>query len=73
MLIPSTLSLGDFVRRVTTKFGTPWTGLRMKFTDEEGMRISLRDEGDFELAIETAREGTKGRLEGRMEVWCVDV
>ena len=73
MAIPPMTSFTDFVERVTTKFGTSLTGLAMKFTDEEGTKISLRDESDFELAIETARESAKGRSEGKIEVWCVDV
>jgi hypothetical protein len=73
MAIPSTTSFKEFVERVTAKFGTSLTGLGMKFTDEEGTKISLRDEGDFELAVETARESAKGRSEGKIEVWCVDV
>ena len=31
-------------------------GLSMKFKDEDGGKVSLRDDSDFELAIETARE-----------------
>ncbi|KAI9571706.1 hypothetical protein HD554DRAFT_2168957 [Boletus coccyginus] len=73
MTIPPTTSFNDFVERVTTKFGTSLTGLSMKFMDEEGTKISLRDESDFELAVETAREGAKGRSEGKIEVWCIDV
>jgi len=73
MTIPPTTSFIEFVQRVTTKFGTSLTGLAMKFTDEEGTKISLRDESDFELAVETARESAKGRSEGKIEVWCVDV
>ena len=73
MTIPPTTSFNRFVERVTTKFGTSLTGLSMKFMDEEGTKISLRDEGDFELAVETARESAKGRSEGKIEVWCIDV
>lgn len=73
MAIPPATPFKEFVERVTAKFGTSLTGLGMKFTDEEGTKISLRDEGDFELAIETARESAKGRSEGKIEVWCVDL
>lgn len=34
--------------------------------------MSLRDEMDYELAIETARENAKGKSEGRLEIWCTD-
>ncbi|KAF8448682.1 hypothetical protein L210DRAFT_3756579 [Boletus edulis BED1] len=73
MTVPPTTSFEEFVKRVTVKFGTSLTGLGMKFMDEEGTKISLRDESDFELAIETARENAKGRSDGKMEVWCVDM
>ncbi|KAI9573193.1 hypothetical protein HD554DRAFT_2167476 [Boletus coccyginus] len=73
MTIPPRTSFDHFVERVTTKFGTSLTGLSMKFMDDEGTKISLRDEGDFEFAVETAREGARGRSEGKIEVWCIDV
>ncbi|KAH0829218.1 hypothetical protein J3R83DRAFT_2781 [Lanmaoa asiatica] len=73
MAIPPTTSFDEFVERVTAKFGTSLMGLGMKFTDEEGTKISLRDESDFDLAIETARESAKGRSEGKIEIWCIDV
>ena len=44
----------------------------MKFKDEDGGKVSLRDEMDYELAIETARHNAKGRPEGRLEIWCMD-
>ncbi|KAG9309819.1 hypothetical protein JVU11DRAFT_10198 [Chiua virens] len=66
-------SFEEFVERVTTKFETSLTGLGMKFVDEDGTKITLRDESDFELAIETARDNGKGKSEGKIEVWCVDV
>lgn len=56
--------------------GQVWEGEReiaMKFTDEDGGRISLRDEGNYELAVETALESAKGRAEGKLEIWVVDV
>ena len=43
-----------------------------KFKDEDGGKISLRDESDYELAIETARENAKGKPEGKINIWCTD-
>jgi neutrophil cytosolic factor 2 len=63
----------EFVERVTSKFGKPLGGLALKFKDEDGGKVSLRDESDYELAIETARESAKGKPEGKLEVWCSDV
>ncbi|KZT69729.1 hypothetical protein DAEQUDRAFT_669103 [Daedalea quercina L-15889] len=62
----------EFLERVTTKFSRALDGLGMKFKDEDGGMVSLRDEMDYELAVETAREGAKGKPEGRLEIWCTD-
>ncbi|WVW84321.1 hypothetical protein I302_106355 [Kwoniella bestiolae CBS 10118] len=43
----------------------------VKFKDEDGDILSMRDEGDFEAAVDVARilgEGN-GRGEGRLEIW----
>ncbi|KAK6909893.1 hypothetical protein I203_103919 [Kwoniella mangroviensis CBS 8507] len=45
--------------------------LDVKFKDEDGDILSMRDEGDFEAAVDVARilgEGN-GRGEGRLEIW----
>ncbi|TDL15170.1 hypothetical protein BD410DRAFT_136396 [Rickenella mellea] len=60
----------EFYDRVCQKFGRE--GISMKFQDEDGGKISLRDESDYELAIETARELSKGKPEGKLEIWCQD-
>jgi len=51
----------EFVDRVTAKFGKLRLGL--KFKDEDGGKVTLRDDSDYELAIETAREHAS--LEGQ--------
>ena len=73
MAIDASLSFEDFMERITTKFGKSFGGLGMKFKDEDGGKVTLRDEMDYELAIETARETAKGKPEGRLEIWCTDV
>ncbi|KAF9228339.1 hypothetical protein BS17DRAFT_692483 [Gyrodon lividus] len=72
MTLPPDTPFADFVERVTSKFGTPLDGLGLKFKDEDGTKITLRDESDYELALETARDSV-GRGEGKLEVWCMDV
>lgn len=62
----------EFLERVTVKFGRSLTGLALRFKDEDGGMVSLKDESDFELAVETARESSRGRSEGKLEVWCED-
>ncbi|EPQ54994.1 hypothetical protein GLOTRDRAFT_121364 [Gloeophyllum trabeum ATCC 11539] len=63
----------EFMDRVCQKFGKAMGGLGMKFKDEDGGKVSLRDDSDYELAIETARESAKGKPEGKLEIWCTDV
>lgn len=63
----------DFLEKVTAKFDRSLSGLGLKFTDEDGGKVTLQDESDFELAIETAREHAKGKPEGKLEIWCVDL
>ncbi|KAK7057495.1 P-type phospholipid transporter [Favolaschia claudopus] len=62
----------EFMDKVTAKFGKDINGLILKFKDEDGGKVSLRDESDYELAIETARESSKGKPEGKLEIWCMD-
>ncbi|KZV80280.1 hypothetical protein EXIGLDRAFT_756355 [Exidia glandulosa HHB12029] len=70
MAIPPDMPYAVFADRVKGKFGTA-TAPSMKFADEDGAKVSLIDEMDYDLAIETARESTKGReQDGRLEIWC---
>jgi neutrophil factor 2 len=46
----------EFMQRVAAKFETTVQSIAFKFRDEDGGKVSLRDESDYELAIETARE-----------------
>lgn len=71
-LTPDT-PFADFMDKVTAKFGKQINGLGLKFKDEDGGKVTLRDESDYELAIETARESAKGKPEGRLELWCMDL
>jgi neutrophil cytosolic factor 2 len=60
----------EFMQRVAAKFETTVQSIAFKFRDEDGGKVSLRDESDYELVIETARESAKGRPEGKLELWC---
>ncbi|KAJ7708456.1 hypothetical protein B0H16DRAFT_1901243 [Mycena metata] len=62
----------EFMDRVTAKFDKEINGLTFEFKDPDGRKMSLRDESDWEIAIETAREGAKGKPEGRLQIWCTD-
>lgn len=72
MAIDSGMPFEEFVDRLTTKFEKSFKDMGIKFKDEDGGRVTLRDDMDYELAIETARESAKGKPEGRLELWCTD-
>lgn len=60
----------EFMDAVCAKFGKEFGDLSLKFTDEDGARVTLLDESDFELAIETARAAALKGKEARLEIWC---
>lgn len=70
MALDPGMPFAEFRQRVAAKFETTPQMIMLKFRDEDGGKVSLRDESDYELAIETARESAKGRPEGKLEVWC---
>lgn len=72
MTLTSDIPFEEFVEKITSKFGRPFDGLSLKFMYEDGAKVTLRDESDYELAIETARDASKGQTEGKLEIWCVD-
>ena len=72
MALTSDMPWDEFLERVTGKFGRARDGLGMKFKDEDGVKVSLRDEMDWDLAMETVRESAQGKMEGRLEIWCTD-
>lgn len=62
----------DFMRKLAFKFNKDVNTLALKFTDEDGVKVTLKDESDFELAVETARSTAKGKAEGKLEIWCTN-
>lgn len=73
MTMTPDMPFDEFVERLTQKFDRAFDSLGMKFKDEDGGKVSLRDDSDFEMAIETARELAKGRAEGKLEIWVSDL
>ena len=63
----------EFMDKVAAKFQKQNNRLSMRFKDEDGGKVTLQDDSDFELAIETARESSKGKSEGKLEIWLQDV
>ena len=73
MAIDPAMTFDDFVDRITLKFNKSLKSLDMKFKDEDGAKVSLRDESDYEMAIETVREHSKDKSEGKLEIWLSDM
>lgn len=63
--------LSEFKSKVIKKFSLG-SRVSMKYQDEEGSRITLLDEDDWESAVDTARSYAKGRPEGKIEIWVED-
>jgi len=66
-------TFAEFMAKVCSKFQKQVGQLDLKFTDEDGAKITLRDESDFEMAVETSRMQAKGRSEGKLELYCREV
>ena len=62
-------SFEDFLLEISSKFEKLPKQVRLKFEDDDGIKISIRDQGDFALAIETARAGARGRADGKLSIW----
>ncbi|KAF8331368.1 uncharacterized protein EI90DRAFT_3145613 [Cantharellus anzutake] len=72
MILTSDIGLVQFKDKVSSKFSRPSSSMVFKFLDEDGHKVSLLDESDFEMAIETVRNSSRGKAEGKLEVWCSD-
>jgi hypothetical protein len=71
-LVPDT-PYEEFMNTLAIKFGVAEFRLDVKFKDEDGGKVSLKDEMDYEMALETAKETARGKSEGMLEIWCTDV
>ncbi|KAJ3570908.1 hypothetical protein NP233_g4105 [Leucocoprinus birnbaumii] len=63
MAVTPDMPFEEFMDKLAAKFDTSIRGLGLKFQDEDGGKVTLADESDYELAIETARTGSKGKAE----------
>ncbi|QRV84812.1 Phox and Bem1p domain protein [Ceratobasidium sp. AG-Ba] len=70
MAIMPDISCDEFMDQVCSKFGKEYGDLVLKFADEDGARITLMDESDFELAIEGLKIAAGKGKEPKLEIWC---
>ncbi|KAJ7871090.1 hypothetical protein B0H13DRAFT_2061245 [Mycena leptocephala] len=69
-MLPPDTPFNEFMDKVTSRLGSTVT---LKFVDEDGIKVPLRDEDGYELAIGTARHSSKGKSKGKLEMWGTDV
>lgn len=62
----------EFMSMLSSKFGISARRLEVKFKDEDGGHVSMKDEMDYEMALETAKESANGKGEGKLEIWCAE-
>jgi len=70
LAIAPDVSFAEFMGMLSAKFAIPVRKIDVKFKDEDGGQVSMKDEMDFEMALETARDSAGGKGEGKLEVWC---
>ena len=71
-LLPD-VTFDEFMGMLSSKFSIPVSKMDVKFKDEDGGRVSMKDEMDFEMAMETAKESANnGKAEGKLEIWCTE-
>jgi hypothetical protein len=70
MTLSPSVTFTEFRDKVAAKFGRKASQLTIKFMDEDGHKVTLADESDYDLATEVARDTAKGKSEGKLEVWC---
>lgn len=58
-----------FRQSLAEKFGLSSNRFEICFKDEDGDRVNIKDNGDWDAAIECARYVAAGRPEGKLEVW----
>jgi len=66
------VSFSEFMGMLSSKFAIPVSKMDVKFKDEDGGHVSIKDEMDYEMALETAKDGANGKAEGRLEIWCAE-
>lgn len=68
VVISSQIDLREFRTLLCDKFEIP-DRFKLRFRDEEGDQVSLKDDGDWDAALDCARVVAAGRPEGRLDVW----
>ena len=59
-------------KQILRKFDKRPGSFRVRFKDEDGIKITIQDHSDLELAIDTARLHGNGRSDGKLDIWCED-
>lgn len=72
MAIAPTLQFPEFVEKIANKFRRSPQGVHLEFECDDGEKIAMEDEGDYDMAIETARALGEGTPNWKLSVWVLD-
>lgn len=70
LALPQDSSRLELMAMLSSKFSISVNLLDVKFKDEDGTYVSIKDESDYEMALETAKETVNGKAEGKLEIVC---
>ncbi|TIB02372.1 hypothetical protein E3P94_01160 [Wallemia ichthyophaga] len=73
MLVSNETSYDAFLNHILRKFDKSAGSFRVRFKDEDGVKITVQDHSDLELAIDTARLHGNGRSDGKLDICRSDV
>ncbi|KAG8862594.1 hypothetical protein FRB96_001152 [Tulasnella sp. 330] len=78
MAITPQTSFEELQALIILKFGIQWKQVILKFNDEDGGKVSLKDAMDWDMAIECSRvsggaSDPFGKPEGKLEMWMTDM
>ncbi|TIC11270.1 hypothetical protein E3Q11_02507 [Wallemia mellicola] len=68
MLVGNETSFEAFIHHILRKFEKRPGSFRVRFKDEDGIKITIQDHSDLELAIDTARLHGNGRSDGKLDI-----
>lgn len=72
MAISPTLPFPEFVEKIASKFRKNPKDFQLEFEYDDGEKIVMEDEGEYDMAIETARALGQGTPNWKLSVWVLE-
>lgn len=66
MVVSPSITYSDLYKRVCDKLEQAFGRVRVKFEDEDGTKVTIRDDEDWEMAVNI----TSMRGDGKLPIWC---